>query len=461
MSARNKILETLKKIVTSAKKLLTLNIGTLIFGALFIYMMITVLLYVTSSHVTSYQVTAGPLARNQTYTALALRSEEVVTADSPGYVTYYAREGSKVRKAGTIYSVGDTKAQSSEIELGEEDLEKIRTQFSKFANNFSSDTFHDVYSLKYEIEGTILHSAGIGASQEDDSGSTSATFGTQTIYNAPYDGVVLYSTDGYEDVTPDAITEDSFSQMSYQQNHLLSDSKVKAGEPVYKLITDESWTLMIPLTDKQAAQLADRTSVKVKFQKDGATQVGSFSIVEKKDGKYGQIDLSNGMVRYASDRFVDIELVTNTKTGLKIPMSSVVSKEFYLVPEEFKTQGDNQQEAGFLISRQGKGGKSTTEFISTTLYELKDGNYYVEKSDFQEGDVVVKQDSSQTYVMGDTAELEGVYSMNKGYAVFRKISIIDQNDEYCIVEKDTSYGIAQFDHIVLNGNSVKEEDILY
>ena len=51
--------------------------------------------------------------------------------------------------------------------------------------------------------------------------------------------------------------------------------------------------------------------------------------------------------------------------------------------------------------------------------------------------------------------------MNKGYAVFRKISVLDQNDEYCIVDKDTSYGIAQFDHIVLNGNSVKEEDILY
>ena len=152
MSVRNKILETQKKIITSAKKLLTLNIGTLIFGALFIYMLITVLLYVTSTHVTSYQVTAGPLAKNQTYTALALRTEEVVTADSPGYVTYYAREGSKVRKAGTIYSVGDTKAQSADMELKEADLEKIRSQLAKFANNFSSDTFHDVYSLKYEIE---------------------------------------------------------------------------------------------------------------------------------------------------------------------------------------------------------------------------------------------------------------------------------------------------------------------
>ena len=43
----------------------------------------------------------------------------------------------------------------------------------------------------------------------------------------------------------------------------------------------------------------------------------------------------------------------------------------------------------------------------------------------------------------------------------RKISIIDQNEEYCIVDSGTTFGISQYDYIVRNGNSVKEEDILY
>ena len=96
-----------------------------------------------------------------------------------------------------------------------------------------------------------------------------------------------------------------------------------------------------------------------------------------------------------------------------------------------------------------------------TLYEHKDGLYYVDKSDFTPGDIIIKSGSGDRYVIGDTASLEGVYCINKGYAVFRKIVIIDKNDEYCIVETDTSYGLAQFDHIVEDSTTVKEEAILY
>ena len=42
---------------------------------------------------------------------------------------------------------------------------------------------------------------------------------------------------------------------------------------------------MIPLSGKQAAKLKDRTSVRVKFLKDGMTQSGDFSIVEIDKGK--------------------------------------------------------------------------------------------------------------------------------------------------------------------------------
>ena len=58
----------------------------------------------------------------------------------------------------------------------------------------------------------------------------------------------------------------------------------------------------------------------MKFLKDGMTQSGDFSIVKIDEAKYGKIDFSRGLIRYASERFLDIELVTNTVTGLKIPL---------------------------------------------------------------------------------------------------------------------------------------------
>ena len=59
MSIGKKIFKKLKQFFI-LKKLLTFNITTIMFGVLLLYMIITVVLYATSDHVTSYQVTVGP-----------------------------------------------------------------------------------------------------------------------------------------------------------------------------------------------------------------------------------------------------------------------------------------------------------------------------------------------------------------------------------------------------------------
>ena len=49
------------------KKIFGLNIATVAFGVLLLYMIFTAVLLVTSTHIESYQVTTGPLSRNETY----------------------------------------------------------------------------------------------------------------------------------------------------------------------------------------------------------------------------------------------------------------------------------------------------------------------------------------------------------------------------------------------------------
>ena len=95
LSERNHFFQRIKRIFTGLKRLLTYNIATIMFGALLLYMIITVVLYATSSHVTSYQVTVGPLTKNPVCTGLALRKEQIVPAGASGYVEYYAREGAQ------------------------------------------------------------------------------------------------------------------------------------------------------------------------------------------------------------------------------------------------------------------------------------------------------------------------------------------------------------------------------
>ena len=472
-------------ILARLRMVVGLNIGTIMFGILFIYMAFSAILYFTTTHIESYQVTSGPLSRNETYTGLAIREESLCKADSSGYITYYAREGSKINASGAVYGLSDTKTASAPASLAPEELTKVRTDMMSFSKGFSSSKFNSTYSFKYELKGNILQYAESGntssaplTSDEDgegnDSGDNDKTAdiypGNQTICQSQSDGIVLYSMDNYEGKTVDAVKAEDFDQNSYHETDLKTSDKVKAGDDIYTIITDERWSLLIPLSDRQVEKLKDRSTIRVKFLKDDMTQNGDFSIITIDGDKYGQIDFNKGLIRYASDRFLDIELVTNTVVGLKIPLTSIVTKDFYVIPSRMSTTQDNQ--TGFTLYE----GKNKTTFKNVSIYASIDDSsvsklavdeaeqpqiYYVDKSSFKEGDALINTDTGEKYVIGETDTLEGVYCINKGYAVFRRIEILDENEEYAIVSKNTTYGLSRYDHIVRNADKVKEEDILY
>lgn len=119
-------------ILAKLRKIFGLNIGTVMFGAILIYMIFSVMLYLTASHMESYQVPSGPLSMNETYTGLALMTENVVQADASGYVTYYAREGTKINANGAVYSLNTSKASDNSSSLSKEELSDIRSNMQSF-----------------------------------------------------------------------------------------------------------------------------------------------------------------------------------------------------------------------------------------------------------------------------------------------------------------------------------------
>ena len=70
------------------------------------------------------------------------------------------------------------------------------------------------------------------------------------------------------------------------------------------------------------------------------------------------------MVRYAQNRFVDVELILEDQSGLKIPKSAITKKDFYVIPEDYLTQGGNSNSTGVLIDT----GKENAEFQAVDIY---------------------------------------------------------------------------------------------
>ena len=52
-------------------------------------------------------------------------------------------------------------------------------------------------------------------------------------------------------------------------------------------------------------------------------------------------------------------------------------------------------------------------------------------------------------------------NINKGYTQFRQINILYQNEEFALVEEGTSFGLTVYDRIVLNGQVVDEDEVIY
>lgn len=469
------------KIFKSITRVIGMNIGTAVFAVLFVYMLSVGLYCLTRKHVDTYEVTSGPLSRNETYTALAIREETVVRSDVNGYVSYFAREGEKINANGAVFGISSTKTPEGEANLSPEDLSNIRKNMQSFSKSFNSNNFNSTYSFKYVLKGNILQYAGVTQQDTGTGENTNAvTFGNQSISRASADGIVLYSKDGYEGLTIDKLRVTDFDQNSYHETDLKTDKPVKVGDEVYTLITDERWSLVIPLSDKQAVKLSDRSTIRVKFLKDGMTQSGDISIIQIGGMKYARIDFTKGMIRYASERFLEVELVTNSETGLKIPFSSIVTKEFYLIPGRFlvsqDTSGNGVRDC-FQLEIRDKNGTPAYQYVKPSIYaKQKTGTNefitdetnispddmicYVNKSYFNEGDALVGNDNSR-FIVGEVGILEGVYCINQGFAVFKRIEVSSSNEEFAIVKKGTTNGITRYDHIVRDSSKVNEEQVLY
>lgn len=440
------------------------NIGVIIFGIIFIYLIVTVLLYLTGDHVSVYEVREGAILRDTAYTGFVIREEQVINAEASGYVNYFATEGDKVGAKTQVYTVSTqalefkTAEDVDAQELTTEEQNTILAKAQSFSENYTEEQFEEVYTLKAEIQNILESKSSQSRHAQLEDMKEQYGDGLQ-IFRASGDGVIQYYTDGYEDISLQNVTKDMIQKKTYEKKSFTNNSEIQVGNPVYKLITDDKWMIVIALDDKTANELTDTKTIKVRFTKDNETAKASFSIQNTSAGKLGCLTFYSSMVRYAQERYLDIELILEDESGLKIPKSSVVHKDFYVVSEDYLTQGGDSKENGVLIDQ----GKDHATFQKATVYyrDTENGLIYLDPRAFDEGTTLIKPNSSDTCRLDKTKSLQGVYNINKGYAVFKQIQILCESDEYYIVEEGNNYGLTNYDHIALDGDSVKEDDIVF
>ena len=201
------------------------NIGVVIFAAIFIYIIICVFMYFTQKHIESYQVKMGSLSSNNVYKGIALRDEEIISATKSGYINYYAREGQRVGVGNLVYTIDESGKLADYLNtngegttLTDKDLSELKTEILGFVNSFDHEEFASVYDFKNSVQGMVQKLSSANILDNIDKINSSGVSELVSLCTAPATGIVVFSTDGYEQVQLEDMTEKKLSL--YRRKHL-------------------------------------------------------------------------------------------------------------------------------------------------------------------------------------------------------------------------------------------------
>jgi hypothetical protein len=445
------------------------TIEIVLFGAIIVYIIVIIVSYMNSKQIKGYEIQMGSLSISKAYTGIAIRSEELLESPYTGYINYYVREGERVAARDTVYSIDESGKLASMISSSnsddngytDDDLSDLRSEVVQYERGFDEKDFNTVYDFKYDLEGAIIKLVNSSVYESLETLNNSTLAGMVSLCSTGKSGYIVYSIDGYEGLTVDDITADCFDQSDYEKNRVNNNDLVEKDAVIGKLITDENWSLVIQVDADRATELEEEGYVNVKFVKTQESSWGKVTIHELADGTYAELSFTNSCVSFCTDRYVDIEIEDDDEQGLKIPNSAIAQKEFFIIPAEYMTKGGDNGEYGVLKEKYDEEGNVQYVFVETNVYSSNDDEFYVDNANLSVGDYIQKPDSTEKMAVSKSGTLTGVYNMNKGYADFKQITILAQNDEYSIVSSNTQYGLTVYDRIVLDAESVDTDEFIY
>lgn len=457
------------KKVVKYRRPININLGVITFIIIFIYLAIQLIIFLNEEQLSVYEVTQNTIADDNTYQGLIIRDEVVYSNQNAGYLNYYVGEGARIAKNKPVYSLDSSGKiyemladAEQDIDFSSNDIAEIRKCIESLNTNYSGSNYNEVYSYKYGIENTILELTNVNMLEnvnkilQESNGENAFS-----VIKSDKSGVVSYYVDGLESTTLDNFTSDMFETSDYQKTALRSTDMKEVGSPVYKLVTEEDWSIVIPLNDQQYEALQEKKNVKVNFVNKKIETIAGFEIIRRDNKNYGVLYMTKYMLQFLSDRYVTLEIVTNSATGYKIPTSSVTEKEFYKIPLTYFTKGGNKNSNGVVKFWYKENGEPQTEFVAADIY-YEDENYgYIDTSVLEDKSIIIMPNStdveSERYEVSETAKLQGVYNVNKGYPVFKRIEVLYENPEYYLVDINTKYGLNNYDRIILNVALAKEQ----
>lgn len=447
------------------------NIGLIVAFAVLVLLIINIYRYFTTPHLSLYKVQEGSSGGEAQAVAMILRTETVYRTEQAGYLNYYYREGARLAKGTKVYSLSDSSSLQSLLKKNEEnsllsvnDIERLKSDVRTFFAGYTDSAFSEAYSFKEEFLSDYLRYRDV--SRLDVPSAEAA--GDLVTFFAPQSGSVTYFSDIYNGYTKEQLTGEEFSEENRTVPERSRPSGLSAiGSFAYKLVTEDTWQLVIKPDEDSLKQLRGEDTVTFRIPGDSAVYEKPYELLTLSGGQYLLVEMDRYGTEYLKERFLDITLEFHVEKGLKIPGTSIVEKEVYQIPERFVTAGGlgNENSTGIIMERFDEtSGEVKPDYQVIHPLFFENGYYYVASEAFDSGIYLnsTGEDAEPERAMMHSflTNLEGVYNMNRGYAVFRRIERITDVEDYILVRSGLAGGVSLHDHIVLDVSAVTKDIIM-
>lgn len=443
------------------------NFIFVVFLMILIYLIVQIYRMATRESIRIFTV-ASPTETSalHDYRGVITRDERVVLTEQEGYVNYYVREGRKVGVGATIYTTDEGGSFSQLLAetytngscLSDDMIADLKEKLTEAGQSGTADNFAEIYAHKKELAAAVADSFLYTALEElQETGDEISGVTTDTS------GYIVYRTDSLDGLTPEQVREETFDEAKLKVSVYTSGDSRSAGAFAYKLIPDDRFSITFPITREDARRYQNNRYINIELISLGVTVNGSFSIFTSEDGiQMATVTLNKYGSEYLTDRYVDFRITQSSSEGYKIPVTSVTSKSFFVVPAEFIIKDKDTGACSVYKETLDGSGGSGGENISISVYEETDTQYYIYSSELEVGDYLIQEDSTNRFLLSAVSPLDGVYNVNRGYCIFRKVDIIEKTTDgnYYMVETGSRFGISTNDRIVLNADLVEENQII-
>ncbi|MBP1924890.1 putative membrane fusion protein [Sedimentibacter acidaminivorans] len=296
---------------------------------------------------------------------IIIKDEEVYSSSTSGDITYYYKDGEKVKK-GTLIADVHTNSNSSQIK---NQIEEIQLAIDYKINNEKLDQnknvktsltneetleFQDILQASIlngnldeiydEIRQVNINSISLSNSKYDSYDieelksildNLTKSLSTNNIHcYSQSSGIVTYKTDGLEDLYKYESVMDLTPSNVIQKDLIELDSslsnEVTSGEKLYKIIRNFNYYIAATVNNEYAKNFEANKYIKTRIKYDGSANE-AWGYIKKIN--YGSeqsvliIYFDDYFYKVYDKRYVDLELIIDVHEGIKINSKALIEKD--------------------------------------------------------------------------------------------------------------------------------------